>query len=253
MTRLIVAKANGDLIREIHLGDRRYLSIGRSPRCQIKLDARSISRRHGLLFSTDDAWHLIDTGSMSGIWSSERRRQHHILKPDSWVRIGPAYFWISPSNVSPRSRGLSIFHGPDHDSWTGPPEDQAHFSGSNPTEGDLVLSVLEPNATRFRQVVIPESQGMSTFGRGQNCEMILDDPTLSNLHGVLYRETTRWCIADCGSKSGIFAGVNRYLRKRLETGLVLRVGRSVLRIEYAINSCTNYSYVNFPCPESCAV
>lgn len=245
MTRLFVAKANGDLVREVQLDGRRFLSIGRSPRCQIELDARSISRRHALLFFSGGVWHLIDTGSMSGIWSRDRRRQHLILNTDSWVRIGPAYFWITPSNDPPQAVGHSVFESQNHDFRIGQPDDPDNASRHDQAIGDLLVSVLEPHATRFRQVVITEEQGMITFGRGQNCDLSIDDPAVSTLHGVLYRESTRWCVADCGSRAGIVAGGHRYLRKRLETELVIRIGSSVLRVEKAINSCSVSVYENF--------
>lgn len=70
-----------------------------------------------------------------------------------------------------------------------------------------------------------------TFGRGFERDLVIDDPAVSRLHGVLYREGEDWCIADAGSRTGTVVDGERVRWKRLKPGRTARVGGVRLRIE----------------------
>ena len=63
-----------------------------------------------------------------------------------------------------------------------------------------------------------------TIGRNRNCDLIIDDPEVSRLHCVLYKEGEKFFVADAGSSQGLRADGTRWLRKRLETGTLLQFG-----------------------------
>ena len=94
MAELLVAKHDGQVAVRVPLDDRRKLTLGRSHRCDLRLDSSSISRRHALLFEYDSQWHLVDTGSRTGIHCELEQVPHVVLHDDRWARIGPAYLWL---------------------------------------------------------------------------------------------------------------------------------------------------------------
>ena len=71
------------------------------------------------------------------------------------------------------------------------------------------------------------------LGRGQDCDVVLDDPTVSRQHCRLLRSADgAWSVEDLGSRSGTWVG-DRCIRQRtgLTAGSWLRVGGT--RIQFA--------------------
>ena len=65
-------------------------------------------------------------------------------------------------------------------------------------------------------------------GRSGHADLVIDDPAVSPLHAVIYREEDRWAIADAGSETGLRANGRRWLRKILEPGTRLEFGGTTL-------------------------
>lgn len=208
----LVAKANGDLVQRVDLRTRRKLTVGRSDRCELILRAASVSRRHALLFMHAGHWYLTDTGSRGGLWSRRGRSTCLRLREGEWARIGPAYCWL---------RGTGALDAMPT---------MVNTRQMPPTTGEearatLQLGIAEPGRSRVREVAIfPDD--LCTIGRSGACDVVLDDPDVSTLHAVIYREMTRWCIADAGSRAGVWVAGRRYRRKRLEPGSLIELGSS---------------------------
>ena len=94
MAVLLVAERDGTVRCQVELDRRRKLTIGRSHRCDLRLTPRAISRRHALLFEHAGEWHLVDTGSRTGVYSGPERVRHFKFDADQWARLGPAYLWL---------------------------------------------------------------------------------------------------------------------------------------------------------------
>lgn len=51
---------------------------------------------------------------------------------------------------------------------------------------------------------IPITYWENSFGRDKHCDIVVDSPTASRSHAVLYRREEGWIIADTNSKAGIY-------------------------------------------------
>lgn len=93
MLELIIADADRRPIGAVELTADRRLVIGRASDCDIRIPARTVSRRHAeILPDPDDEDTLIlrDLGSTHGIHIGPRRIKQLTLSPGCEVRLGPA-------------------------------------------------------------------------------------------------------------------------------------------------------------------
>lgn len=68
MTEAALILADG---REVRLADE--TSVGRDEVNHVRLESKTVSRRHALLASREDKWWVADTGSFNGTFLNERR------------------------------------------------------------------------------------------------------------------------------------------------------------------------------------
>jgi predicted component of type VI protein secretion system len=68
-----------------------------------------------------------------------------------------------------------------------------------------------------------------TVGKGEQNDVVLDDPTVSRLHAVLEHFAAGWCVTDLGSSNGTFLNGERiWAQQRLRHGDEVRLGRTRL-------------------------
>jgi pSer/pThr/pTyr-binding forkhead associated (FHA) protein len=70
------------------------------------------------------------------------------------------------------------------------------------------------------------------IGRGEFCEILLNDPLVSEIHArIVYSDGSFW-IEDLGSRNGTYVNGSRIERKSiLKNGFLVRLGSSMLRFE----------------------
>jgi hypothetical protein len=66
---------------------------------------------------------------------------------------------------------------------------------------------------------------MVTIGRSPDCDVFLDDVTVSRRHAVVSRSGAEFSIEDLGSLNGTFVNRRRVDRGRLENGDELQIGK----------------------------
>ena len=64
-----------------------------------------------------------------------------------------------------------------------------------------------------------------TVGRSPDCEIFLDDVTVSRKHALLVRSGERFTIEDAGSLNGTFVNRRRVERHELDNGDELQIGK----------------------------
>ena len=69
------------------------------------------------------------------------------------------------------------------------------------------------------------TKAQTTIGRSPDCDVFLDDVTVSRRHAVLIRRGEEWFIEDQGSLNGTFLNRNRIESASLENGDELQVGK----------------------------
>jgi pSer/pThr/pTyr-binding forkhead associated (FHA) protein len=246
MPTLLVAKRDGTVRSRVDLANRLKLTIGRSKRCDLSLQSSSISRRHALLFYFSNRWHLVDTGSKTGIFQGSDRWHHVVLKADAWVRLGPAYLWLDDSDkkstvgqlrveqMEPRTLDPSMaLEGFDHAlagevGVAGTPDANGD---EGPSDESVTLVIADAAAGSLQRVELGERE-LTTVGRSTQCDIVLHDPDVSPIQCVLYTEQSGWCVAHAGKTLHSTRVEGRpSWRKRLEAETLVRIGSSLLWLE----------------------
>ncbi|MGE0708136.1 MAG: FHA domain-containing protein [Planctomycetota bacterium] len=92
---------------------------------------------------------------------------------------------------------------------------------------------LHPDATVCWLEPGPEAwvEGILTLGRGERCDLVFPDETVSKVHALLHRRPDGWLIEDHASANGTFLNgtrLNPYARAAFEDRATLRLGRAVV-------------------------
>ncbi|WP_158895200.1 FHA domain-containing protein [Amycolatopsis anabasis] len=67
------------------------------------------------------------------------------------------------------------------------------------TEASLVITRGPASGTRF-----PLTQGITTIGRSRDCDIVLEDVTVSRQHAEIRHEQGQFVIRDCGSLNSTY-------------------------------------------------
>ena len=68
-------------------------------------------------------------------------------------------------------------------------------------------------------------RGRTTIGRSPECDVFLDDVTVSRTHAVLESDGDRWVVRDQGSLNGTYVNRRRVDSARLEDGDDVQIGK----------------------------
>ena len=83
-----------------------------------------------------------------------------------------------------------------------------------PTKGDLIFLKDEKN----------------TFGRGDDCTVLLDDITVSRHHCEIISKDGDLILTDIGSTNGTYVNSNQIESCKIETGDVMQIGKFVFAL-----------------------
>lgn len=73
---------------------RSVLLIGRHPECDVRINLKSISRRHCCLAQVNDIMIVRDLGSRHGVWVNGQRVDEKVLNEGDEIAIGPMIFKV---------------------------------------------------------------------------------------------------------------------------------------------------------------
>lgn len=71
----------------------------------------------------------------------------------------------------------------------------------------------------------PVDRERMSIGRRPDCDVFLDDVTVSRDHALLVRRGEEWYLDDCGSLNGTYVNRSRIESHRLEEGDEVQVGK----------------------------
>ncbi len=102
--------------------------------------------------------------------------------------------------------------------------------------GELVPAELEQVTAHGPALVIRAGGGRAgesfavdrermTIGRRPDCDVFLDDVTVSRDHALLVRRGENWYLDDCGSLNGTYVNRSRIESQRLEEGDEVQIGK----------------------------
>jgi len=84
--------------------------------------------------------------------------------------------------------------------------------------------VVRSGGGRAGETFHPEGE-RTTIGRSPDCEIFLDDVTVSRKHAVLVERGGRWFVEDQGSLNGTFVNRRRVESAELSDGDELQIGK----------------------------
>lgn len=210
---LLVAKADGTLLLRMELAQRRLVSIGRSPRCDLTLASAAVSRRHALLFHHPGGWRIVDTGSRNGLQGADGRVAAIDFDDRTWCRIGPAHLWLDPGGEPANAPATLGFPDPDEMQLLDDPD----------REPGPVLSLVAPDDHPLRRVALREHDGL-LVGSSPTCDLVVSDRHVAPIQAIFYREQSRWCVVNADGTSPLVVDGRRRRRQRLHGGMLLTLG-----------------------------
>jgi pSer/pThr/pTyr-binding forkhead associated (FHA) protein len=205
--------------------DQPRIAVGRAVSADVRLPARAVSAQHAVLHVRGNDVSVVDEGSTNGTRVNQvtiPRGRRKALKPGD--TLGIAQFdlrlELSPGVPDPPDRTGTLARKLLLDALA------SAGGAASPLQVELVTGrkagqrwTLEGPSVRW------------VAGRGEGCEVLLDDPDCSRHHAEFVRDDLGVIVRDLGSKNGIFVGERRTPERRLRSGDEVTLGRSVLRFE----------------------
>src|SRR4051794_14463769 len=93
--------------------------------------------------------------------------------------------------------------------------------------------VVRSGGGRSGEHFVPQGE-RTTIGRSPDCDIFLDDVTVSRRHAVLFARDEGFVIEDQGSLNGTYVNRRRIESERLESGDELQVGK--YRLTFLVTS-----------------
>ncbi|GAA3549013.1 FHA domain-containing protein [Nocardioides daeguensis] len=206
----------------------RTVSIGRDTSCDIVLTAPSASRQHAQLRSDGSGWVLVDTGSSGGTFLGGARVSEIRLTGPTSVRFGG----VDGEEVVLTPAGAVRPAAPDPAQLPPPGLAQTMLPGTGPVgpgyvNGPGLLVRVGGSSTRFPPGVVVR------IGRDPGNEVVVDDPSVSRLHGVVEGRPDGWWYVD-RSSAGTFLEEDRVTQRRLEEPITLMLGHPTAGAEVEV-------------------
>ncbi|WP_158296569.1 FHA domain-containing protein [Nocardioides albidus] len=206
----------------------RVVSIGRDAGSDIVLTAPSASRRHAQLRSDGSGWVLVDIGSSGGTFLNGARVSEVRLNGPTSVRLGGVggeEVVLTPAAPArPAAPAPAAF----------PPAalEQTVLPGVAPAgpgyvHGPGLLVRVGGVSKRFPPGVVVR------IGRDPGSEVVVDDPSVSRLHGVVEGRPDGWWYVD-RSTAGTYLEEDRVAQRKLEDPTTLMLGHPTAGAEVEV-------------------
>lgn len=206
MWRIIVLDKDGrELTRsELTQGE---LTIGRDQDRQLQLASASVSRRHAHLVGEGSQLKIVDDGSANGVLVNGARIEGSAII-DAQSRVEIADFRIVV---------------------------ELQAAEATPAVAPFTASVMESirlvaQGGPYDGQVFP-IVGEITVGRAADCQLVLDDPSLSRKHAKVRGTGRRLDVEDLGSSNGTFVNGRKVGQATAGPGDTIRFGELSFRIE----------------------
>lgn len=240
------------------------LVIGRGEACEICIEAGLLSRQHAQVEVLDGRCLIEDLGSTNGTFVNGTRivratALNHgdllILGQERFTVIAPSEHrqWVEHGGVAetdhddyvqdltssktmirsafPRIAGWETMHtGVGNDTQFSDDRNlvQSALSGKR-LDGRRVPAVLIVRSGRARGIVIElklpaGATSEWAIGRSQLSDVVLDDPTVSNLHAIIALEDGQWMLRDQQSTNGVKLNGEKIAAAQCKSGDALAIG-----------------------------
>lgn len=90
MFEIQVCSKHGKLLKSFAVGDKEEVIVGRDDSCDIRIDARSVSREHCAIEAENGEMYLRDLGSSGGTYANGQRVERVRIEDGIEICVGPA-------------------------------------------------------------------------------------------------------------------------------------------------------------------
>ncbi len=187
------------------------LLVGRLIEADLQLDHPEISRYHCKLHWDGQEAQLEDLGSRRGTkvnGSLLPKGTLAKLRGGDKIELGPVELQFAPT--SPPTPSL-MANAPESSATVGQPTSRVLMGG--------------------REVAAIPLAGKITFGRANECEIVLNDPGVSRQHVSIEPIPTGFLVTDLRSRGGSFVNGHRFERHELVIGDQIQVGPFFFRFD----------------------
>lgn len=249
---------------QTHILDKASTLIGRSSQCDIQIDSGLLSRHHATVLVVDEETVLLkDLESTNGTFVNTMRITRPArLKHGDVVTIGDEKFVFIDHELGEEQAAYEVFEaqqisglGMDNNSnrtmiessffrMVSPPDSEvnakdfaednnsqfiARALGKKPLDANRTPAVLlvKSGVKKGTLIELKLPAGVDrewSLGRSQLCDVVLEDPTVSNLHAIIRWDNGCWEIQDNRSTNGISVNGKKVTRTVFENGGVIVIG-----------------------------
>lgn len=206
--------------------DQTRITIGRGRGADVRLPHRAVSVRHATIEHTGRSYVLVDHNTTNGTRVGGARVVPGREKPlRDGDRIELGGFSIVFQAGFPVSRAMSV------ERTASLARRLARVSREDSEAVGRPFITILNGPHEGQRHPIPDAPARLVVGRGEDCDLMLDDADLSREHAELEVSFDGISFRDLGSKNGIFLGERRIADRLLDDRDELRLGATVLRFE----------------------
>ena len=217
MATLIIQSADAASPDRVMRVEGKIVYIGRSPKCTVQLNDPTVSRLHAALTrQADGGWTLVRHKSAQPVWVDGEAFDKKPLRGGESIRIGGFTILFHAQNTAVAGvddetvRGQPVVAMP-----ADLPEATLWFEAGGPTGGS-----------------VPLTRVVTVFGRGEECDVVLDDQRCSRRHMEISRVGEAFVLRDLGSTNGVLVNGERVTGEvDLIAGDVVLAGGTRMRFE----------------------
>ncbi len=186
------------------------VEIGSSTDNALCLPVPGVRPYHAVLRHRRGRWFAVARGGTIGM-SDGRTVSSAALEPESRILAGPYELRLARDRGRAEARAA-----PPHDST------RPAMGPIGGLDAGIVLRLASHGALRHHAV----ERGTLTIGRGPSCDLILEDPTVSERHAGLTVDAGGAVVEDLASLNGTFLDERRIHVAEIGNGGLLRLGRT---------------------------
>jgi len=231
LVRIVV---DHEVLREVVL--RPPMTFGRASDNDIVLDDEAVSAHHGRIERVLGRWRYLDCGSANGTRVAGGRRlgpeERMDLEDGCQLMLGDTILDFRLGEPAPAATGdieatLETGAGDEAviDALDRMSQDPASVpaGGGGPAASRAAPDDDAPPVERSPRVVVVTADDVSThflhggravLGRAPDCDVVVDEPSVSAHHAELVWSGTRWVVRDLGSTNGTRVGLAPVVTER---------------------------------------
>ena len=214
----LVVRISGTAPWEVDL-EGKECTVGRSPDCDIVLEADGVSREHARFVMSGGRVVVEDLESRNGTFVNDEKIERRALRSGDHVRLGPSV-QLDFTGDEPKAHGAGKGGKAKRGGKRG--SKAAAGGGAGPLfRTEWVLIPEEPDGAS--NAIVLRSR-VTTVGRKGSATVAIEDDSISRMHARLDREEDQLFVSDLKSRNGTLVNDQPVMRESLSPGDIVTFG-----------------------------